>query len=128
MNVSSHDLAAQLSERLNGVVPAGMSVRPAGAIIEICSSGHAVGRSAALDIIGDNDERSVTARIETATRAALSGVQDVIIEDAHSPWPDQPGHGMDLPVPDCRIVGDELFVWFGDETAPALALPPIRLR
>ena len=87
-----------------------------------------IGGSPALDIMEENDDRSVTEKIETAVRAILDGIQDVIIENIHGSWPGQPGSGSELPMPDCRVVGDELLVWFGDEAIPTLALPPIRLR
>jgi hypothetical protein len=128
MNVSSHNLAVDISDRLNGLVPESLSIGFANGAIEVYSDGQMVGRSPALDIIDENDGRSVTAKVETAVQATLSGIQDVIIEDIRGPWPGPPGPGSGLPLPDCRVVGDELLVWFGDEATPALALPPIRLR
>ncbi len=128
MNASSRDLAADLAERLNGALPDGLSARCAGAVIEVYSGGRVAGRFPALSIIDDDDDRGVTARIETATRAVLSGIQDAVIEDIRGPWPPRGGHGQELALPDCRVSGDELLVWFGDESTPALALPPITLR
>jgi hypothetical protein len=128
MNVSSHNLAVDISGRLNDFAPDGLSIGFANGAIEVYSGGQMVGGSPALDIIDENDDRSVTDRVETAVQATLSGIQDVIIEDIHRPWPGLPGAGSELPLPDCRVAGDELLVWFGDEAAPALALPPIRLR
>jgi hypothetical protein len=128
MNVSSHNLAIDISGRLNDFAPEGLSIGSANGAIEVYSGGQMVGSSPALDIIDENDGRSVTDRVETAVQATLSGIQDVIIEDIHGSWPGPPGPGTQLPLPDCRVAGDELLVWFGDEAAPALALPPIRLR
>jgi hypothetical protein len=127
MNVSSHDLAAALAERLNEVAPGGLSVRSAGASIEVVSGAQAVGGSPALEIIDENDDRSLQDRVETATRAVLSGVQDVIIENIREPWPGGSGSRGDVPEPDCRIVKQELLIWFGDETDPALTLPAVSL-
>jgi hypothetical protein len=127
MNVSSHDLATALAKRLHEVAPDGLSVRSTGASIEVISGRQAIGASPALEIIDENDNRSLQDRVETATRAALSGVQDVIIEDIREPWPGRPGSGGDIPEPDCRIVGQELLLWFGDEVVPALVLPAVRL-
>lgn len=128
MNVSSRNLAVDISERLNGFAPGSLSIGYADGAIEVYAGGQVVGRSPALDIIDENDGRSVTDRIETAVQATLSGIQDVIIEDIHGPWPGPQDPGSELPLPDCRVAGNELLVWFGDEATPALALPPIRLR
>ena len=128
MSVSSHNLAAEISERLNDFVPGGLSIYSTDDAIEVYSGGRMIGGSPALDIIGENDDSNITERIETAVRATLDGIQDVIIEDIHGSWPGPPGSGSELPMPDCRVAGDELLVWFGDEATPALALPPIRLR
>ncbi len=129
-NVSSHDLAAELARGLNEVVPDGLSVRAVDGSLEVRSGELVVGGSAALLILEDDEGTWPGAdTMETATRAALSGVQDVIIESIHGPWPGRSGadKGRDLPLPDCRVRGRELLAWFGDEAAPALALPAIPL-
>ena len=90
MNVSSRKLAVGLARVLDEVSPAGLSVRAAGVSLAVYSGGVIVGSSAALEILDDADGSGFTAGIETATRAALSGVQDVIIEDIHDPWPATP--------------------------------------
>jgi hypothetical protein len=128
MNVSFRNLAVSISGQLDDLVPDGLSIGSADGTIEVYSGGRVVGGSPALEIIDENDDRSVSARIETAVRATLSGIQDVIIEYIHSPWPGQQDHGAEIPEPNCRVTGDELLVWFGDEAAPTLVLPPIRLR
>jgi hypothetical protein len=128
MNVSSHNLAVDIAERLNDFAPDGLSIGSVGKAIEVYSGDRMIGGSPALGIIDENDDRSVTAKIETAVRAALDGIQDVIIEDIHRPWPGPPGPGSELPMPDCRVSGDGLLVWFGDEAAPVLAFPRIALH
>jgi hypothetical protein len=129
--VSSHDLAADLARGLNEVVPDGLSVRAVDGSLEVRSGEQVVGGSAALEILEDDEGAGPAPdTIETATRAALSGVQDVIIESIHGSWPDRPGAdggGRDLPLPDCHVRGRELLAWFGDEATPALALPAILL-
>jgi hypothetical protein len=128
MNVSSRNLAIDISGRLNDFAPEGLSISSTNGAIEVYSGGQMVGGSPALDIIEENDGRSVTDRVETAVQATLSGIQDVIIEDIHGPWPGPPGPGSELPLPECRVAGDELLIWFGDQETPALVLPPIRLH
>jgi hypothetical protein len=113
----------------SGSIVDGLSICFANGAIEVYSGGRLAGRASALDIIDENnDDLSATERVETAVGAALSGIQDVIIEEIHGSWPGPPGPGSELPMPDCRVAGDELLVWFGDEATPALALPPICLR
>jgi hypothetical protein len=130
MNVSSRDLAVGLARGLDGAAPDGLSVRAVNGNLEVRSGVLPVGGSAALEILQDDAGTGPTAdRIETATRAALAGIQDVIIESTRSPWPRRSadnGTGNDLPQPDCRVRDAELLAWFGDEATPALALPAIR--
>jgi len=95
--------------------------------LEVRSGELVVGGSAALEILEDEDAGPAPGRIETAARAALSGVQDVIIETIRGSWPGADGGGRDLPQPDCRVRGRELLAWFGDEATPALVLPAILL-
>lgn len=127
MNVSSRKLAAVLAERIGSIVPSGLSLRSEESNIEVRSGGQVLGGSAALEIIGDEDGRSLSERIETAARSALSAIQDVIIETTHRPWPGQPSADSALPQPDCRIAGDHLLVWFGDEATPVVSIAPIAL-
>jgi hypothetical protein len=127
MSVSSHDIAARLADHLRATLPAGLSLHAEGATLEVRSGERAIGGSPALQIIDDHDDRSFPERIETATRAALSAIQDVIIEATGGPWPGQSVRGPDLPQPDCRCDGTRLFVWFGDVASPVLSIPPIVL-
>jgi hypothetical protein len=129
INVSFRDLAVSLSARLNDFTPDGLSIGATDGAIEVYSGGRVIGGSPALEIIDENDDRSVPERIETAVQATLSGIQDVVIEDIHSPWPTKQNQGSsEIPQANCRVAAGELLVWFGDEEDPALALPPIRLR
>ena len=127
MSVSSHDLAADLARGLNEVVPDGLLVHAVDGSLEVRSGELVVGGSAALEILEDEDADPAPGRIETAARAALSGVQDVIIETIRGPWPGEDDGGRDLPQPDCHVRGRELLTWFGDEATPALVLPAILL-
>ena len=59
---------------------------------------------------------------------SLSQIQQEIAEETAEPWPAVSGPAYrGFPEPDGAIVGDELRLWFGDRTAPVLALEPIDL-
>jgi hypothetical protein len=134
MSVRSHNIAAALAERLSEVAPPGISLRPYGAEIQVRQDERVVGSAPALEIIDDDDGRSLPDRLETAVRAALAGIQDVIMESLHDPWPEpskllgSPGGGADLPHPDSHVTGTELLAWFGDASDPVLSLRPIGFR
>jgi hypothetical protein len=128
MDALSRDLAAKLADRLNQIVPAGLSVRSENASLAVYSRDQNLGGSAALTIIDNEDGRSLEEKIEIAVTSTLSGIQDCIVEALTGSWPGQSGPGPDLPLPDCRIVGDQLRVWFGDEKEPVISLPSIRVH
>jgi hypothetical protein len=78
----------------------------------------------AADILLDDDGRSNAELVETAARAIMSCTQDEIMESTREQWPVGPaGVGN----PDARVIGEQLHMWFGDQTAPVLRLPPIEL-
>lgn len=128
MDASSRELAAALAGRLNQIVPAGFTVRSEGVSLNVYQDGRDLGGSPALEILADRDGRGVDEKIETAVRAVLSDVQDRIIDARKGPWPEGFGRGADLPVPDARVTGDRLRLWFGDENAPVISVAPIALR
>lgn len=63
--------------------------------------------------------------METAARATLSAVQDVVSEFLTEPWPSADG---DFPTPGARIVENRLELWFGEEPDPAARLEEVDLR
>ena len=128
MDVSSRELAADLADRLNQIVPAGFTVRSEGIRVNVYQDGRDLGGSPALVILAERDGRSVDEKIETAVLAVLSDIQDRIIEACKGPWPGGFGRGADLPMPDCRVTGDRLRLWFGEENAPVISVAPIALR
>ena len=75
-DVSSRELAAALAARLSAIVPRGFSVRSDGTNLKVYLNGELVGGSAALEIIEDDDDRSVEERIEDAVGGVLSAIQD----------------------------------------------------
>jgi hypothetical protein len=78
-----------------------------------------------LDQAGDIRELA-----EMAVRGALSTIQDVVVEELTTPWPaiGSGGPATTLPLPDASRDSNGIRLWFGDETAPALALQPITLE
>ncbi len=96
--------------------------------MNVYHDGRDLGGSPALVILAEHDGRSVDEKIETAVDAVLSDVQDRIIEARKGPWPGESGRGADLPMPDCRVTGDQLRLWFGEENAPVISVAPIALR
>lgn len=121
MPASSRSLAAALASRLDSVVPPGLTVRADGDRVSVYDGAKILGGSAAAVLVGDQDGRSVEDRIETASRAVLDGVQDVVAEWLTEPWP------QGLPAVGGRAAGGRLHLWYGDEGSPALSLAPIDL-
>lgn len=59
---------------------------------------------------------------------SLHQIQQEIAEATTEPWPAMSGPAYRaFPEPDGALVGDELLLWFGDRSDPALALDPIDL-
>jgi hypothetical protein len=126
MDASSRELAAALAGRLNEIVQESFTVRAEGVRVTVSYDGQDLSGSPALEILDDLDGRDVEEKTETAVRAVLSDVQDRVMEASKGPWPGE--RGADLPMPDCRVTGAQLRVWFGDEDAPAVSVAPIALR
>jgi hypothetical protein len=115
-----------LAERLSSAVPNTLKVRAEGDVVEVFDGDESVGGSAASSIVEDSDSRSLEEKIETASLAVLSGVQDAIAEALRVEWPLLARGGMALP--EARSDGRQVHLWFGEKTAPAMVLPPIELN
>jgi hypothetical protein len=123
--LSPERFAAAVAERLNAVVPRGLSVRAEGTTVTLYDPSWWPASSAA-EIVSDDDDRSIVQRAETAARSILNATQDVIMESTREQWPPPTGAG-NAPYPDARVVGERLQMWFGDEAAPILRLEPVDL-
>ena len=126
LSVSSHDLAVALADRLNEVTPSGITVRVhEGSGLAVLQDGEVVGISGAPAILETVEAlRDPKENLETAVRAALSGVQDYIAHATTEPWP---GAGGSQPNPDARVEPNAIHMWFGPADTPVLSLPPIDL-
>ncbi|WP_214367451.1 hypothetical protein [Pseudonocardia sp. H11422] len=106
-----------MAQRIDSVLPGGFDSLAEGGRVEIFRDGLLIGSSAAPEIVDSAPDSH--AQIETATRAALSSVQDLVSETLTEPWPEG------LPAAGARVVGSELRLWFGDEAAPVVELTAI---
>ena len=122
---NSHRLAAMLAERLLNVMPDGLTVHADGDEVDVRNDRGSIGGSASSFIVEDDDGRSLEEKLETASWAVLSGVQDVVAEELRLEWPVLEEGGMALP--GVRRTGHELHLWFGAEATPVLRLRSIDL-
>ena len=120
---SASRFAAALAERLDHVVPSGLSVCARGSSVAVHGPGAARPASEAAEIVSDEDGRALADRIETAARAILNGVQDEVMEILTEQWP--AGLNGSAVYPNARVEGDQLLMWFGEEPSPVIVLPPL---
>ncbi len=117
-------LATELAERLNEVLPRGFTASAAGNEVRIQAPDGLGGNGWAGAVDQDPDDVQL---LHGAVWTVLSSAQDVVAETAGTPWPQVAGPGLDLALPGSRIHDQFLYVWFGEERAPALTLRPIGL-
>jgi len=121
--LSSDRFAEAIATRLNAVVPAGLSVRAEGSGVNLYDPAP-WGASWAADFITRDDGHSVAERLASVAESIMSSIQDEVMESTHEPWPGGPAGGA---LPDARVIGAQLHMWFGDEKNPVLRLEPIYL-
>ena len=122
---NSDRLAATLVQRLLSVMPASLTVRADGVVVDVQDERGSIGGSAASTILDEDDGRSLGQKVETASWAVLSGVQDAVAEALQIEWPVLEGGGMALP--GVRLIGHQVHLWFGNEPTPVLRLNAIDL-
>ena len=67
-------------------------------------------------------------RLLSVALQLMSDVQDVVSETTTEPWPLIVVNGRtDMAMPDAAVEEDDLVMWFGDRSGPALRLPPVSL-
>ena len=115
--------AAAIACRLDCVVPQGLAVRANGIAVAVFDPTW-WGDSLIAGVVAEEDGRSIVERVETAALAIMSAAQDAVTESTKQQWPIGPsGVGM----PEARVVGGELRMWFGDKDVPVLRLESLNL-
>ncbi len=67
-------------------------------------------------------------RLRDVALQLMSDVQDLVSEMTTEPWPLVLVNGRrDMAMAEASLEGDELLLWFGERSSPALRLPPVRL-
>jgi len=122
-HLSPDRFAEAVATRLDRAVPAGLSVRAEGSGVSLYDP-ESWGASLAADILTDDDGRSIVELVETVARAIMSSIQDEVMESTREPWPGGPAGGA---LPNARVIGEQLHMWFGDEGDPILRLQPVDL-
>lgn len=116
--------ARELAAALAASLPEGFTASAEGALVTI-EPPDGAGVTSALDI--ESDEIGDADVYLDAAESMLSLAQDVVCESLDATWPSSGGVSVDLPIPGARIDGDMLRMWYGDEDAPVLELPAVRL-
>ena len=125
-------LSVALAARLSPVVPPGIVVRASGRDVVVRTRSLWSATDVCRILASGPDQRL---QLEWACYAVLDHVQDVVIGELRRGWPSsRPGwldwweSGSLLPLPDVRVQSGKVFLWFGQEHAPALALEPLTAR
>ena len=67
-------------------------------------------------------------RVLSAVVQLMSRVQDILSETTTEPWPlVVVNNRRDMALADAAIEGDELHMWYGERSTPALKLPSVHL-
>jgi hypothetical protein len=122
---SPRRFAAAIAERLDQVIPPGLSVRAEGTSVNVYAAKTSRHASGSAETITDDDGRTLVERISTAALVILGGAQDAVMDILTEEWPLGPDGSVVYPA--SRVEGDNLLMWFGDEQAPVLGLPPLDL-
>src|SRR5689334_20787814 len=122
---SPRRFAAAMAQRLSQVVPSGLSVRSNGSSVDVYGRNSDRHASAAAEIIRAEDGRSLAELIDTAARAILGGAQDAVMEILAEQWPLDPSGRVVYP--DARVDGGQVLMWFGQDQAPVIVIPPLNV-
>jgi hypothetical protein len=124
--IDGTQLASAFAERLAQVLPEGFSLSSDGPDLWL-DTPDGVGTSAWAGVVDQNPmDLSLYAG---AAWNVLSGIQDGVSVTLREPWPlVMVGSEHQMGMPGAKVVDDVLELWYGDENAPAIRFPPIKLR
>ena len=118
--------AQALAERIGEILPPPLTIRADGGNLVVSADGISQGGSGAAMVVENDDDRTVTERVECAARAVLDGIQDDVSEYLTLPWPVDAERRMAMP--GVRAHAERLYLWFGSsESAAVITLRPIEL-
>jgi len=123
--VTPDELAHALADRIQPLLPAGMTLLPSGSVLYISVDAYPK-----LDMgveLGPLRDYNVDGRLEPGqvlhiALSVLDDVQEVAVQLVGDLWPDSPDQ---LPTAAGKIVGGQVLLWYGDESAPAAELAPL---
>jgi hypothetical protein len=124
LTVDSETLARELADRMNDVVPPGITIAVEGDLL-VFQSDFDTGRAGSYASRWLNEGAGTLAeRVREACRLAFSDLQDFVDEETTQPWP-----GLRTP-PEAqtRLERGSVVIWFGDPGAPDLTIAPLLLE
>lgn len=123
--LSPSRFAAAIAERLDAVVPSGLTVQAQGSSVNLYWGRARRGGSVNATLLAEDDGRTATELLEISARTILNDIQTDLMEHLREQWP--LGKGNQAAEPDARVQEDRLLMWFGEEEQPVIALPPLKL-
>jgi hypothetical protein len=122
--INAHRLADTVARRLSPTIPAPLSVQARAGSVEVLWDRELLGATVVESLVNQGLSVEVEARL--AADAILSNVQDLLVRSLSNMWPD-PGPSHQLPIAGTKVSDDMLYLWYGEERSPSLALPSIAL-
>jgi hypothetical protein len=116
-------LAAELSSRMEEVLPAGFTVAVDGDTLWFLFDGERRAGSYACKWM-DSGQGSIEALTVRACELAVNDLQDFVTEKTTEPWPSSTGRP---PRPGVRLVGRIVEMWFGEDGDPVARLRSLPL-
>jgi hypothetical protein len=113
-------LAARLIAAIDSLMPASCTTSIHRRWLTVAIDGNA---EVSIDLAVDED---LPDRDAVLAFNVLSTIQDVIVRASTRPWPPT-SDPLHLPYPGARLRQGQLVVWFGSESHPTVAVPPIDL-
>lgn len=125
MTALSRNLTTLLARGLNDVLPPRFSVRADDGHIELYID-NVWDLTSSIGEIVEDEERTLSERLETAVYSVLNGVQDHICRHLGKPWPSTDDREMAMP--GVRADTEAIHLWYGRaESMPTVRIQPIRI-